>query len=450
MRIVREFVALCAALLVAACAGTRQPANEQSDDPRPAAQQVSASERHLTFAILEDYDKGDDLADIRRDFALFRELGITTWRGSLGWDDFEPTRGHYDFEWLHRFADAAQQDGITLRPYIGYTPAWAATGGSDGNVWNDPPARIDDWAKFVRELALALKRHPNVRSLEIYNEENVPQWWDGTAAQYREVLERAAREIRKVDRDVDVLLGGMVYPDVEWLEQVCDSDGGRLFDLLPFHAYPETWTPPEVDLERYLGPAFGTDFVQAADAACGRRPIWINETGFATIDGVTEAAQADWWARAIATFASQPRIEGIGVYEIKDLPAGREAIGGTPNYHLGITRSDRSKKLAFHTVRMLAAALGGQYSVQRPIVAARAGAGELFAHAFRLADGRQLLTVWAKTAPLTVDVGSQTRGSRAVERLLDGTARPFTAFDGAMLRGVALTPGTARLFEIDP
>src|SRR4051794_8448366 len=44
----------------------------------------------VSFAILEDYDKGTDLYRVTNDFELFRELGVTTWRGSFGWDDYEP------------------------------------------------------------------------------------------------------------------------------------------------------------------------------------------------------------------------------------------------------------------------------------------------------------------------------------------------------------------------
>src|SRR3954449_2781481 len=86
------------------------------------SQPQGSAQKRLTFAILEDYDKGDDLADVAKDVALFRQLGVTTWRGSFGWDDYEPSRGTYDFDWLHRFADLAASSGIMLRPYIGYTP----------------------------------------------------------------------------------------------------------------------------------------------------------------------------------------------------------------------------------------------------------------------------------------------------------------------------------------
>src|SRR5436190_20611886 len=53
--------------------------------------------KRISFSILEDYDKVEDLAEVAKDFALFRELGITAWRGSFGWDDYEPSRGHYAF-----------------------------------------------------------------------------------------------------------------------------------------------------------------------------------------------------------------------------------------------------------------------------------------------------------------------------------------------------------------
>jgi hypothetical protein len=98
----------------------------------------------MVFAILEDYDKGDSLDEIARDFALFDELEIRTWRGSFGWDDCEPSRRAYDFTWLEQFASLAADRRITLRPYIGYTPMWAAKrDGKTQTTWNRPPANVE-------------------------------------------------------------------------------------------------------------------------------------------------------------------------------------------------------------------------------------------------------------------------------------------------------------------
>jgi polysaccharide biosynthesis protein PslG len=122
------------------------------------------------------------------------------------------------------------------------------------------------------------------------------------------------------------------FPDGEWIEAVCAGGrSGRRVDVIPFHAYPETWTPENVTVENYLGAQFAAGFVSSTDAACGRKRLWINETGYATLPGRTEEDQARWWIRAAATFLAQPRIDHLGIYEIKDLRSNREAIGDAPN-----------------------------------------------------------------------------------------------------------------------
>jgi hypothetical protein len=245
----------------------------------------------------------------------------------------------------------------------------------------------------------------------------------------------------------------MVYPDVEWIRRICAHDRiRRSCAIAPFHAYPETWTPPDVTVERYLGPTFGSGFVETLDAICGPKPIWINETGFATVEGRSERDQAEWWERAIATFASEPRVEEIGVYEIKDLSPDRPAIGGGPNYHLGITRADRTKKLAFYTIRRLVALLGGA-AIAVGDAAATTASGEVpadvFVHAFARDDGGQVLFVWS-TQDTIVDVRLPREGSSATEYRMNGEADAPRALAGATLRKIALTPGDVRLFEIRP
>ena len=458
------------ALALAAASAPARPSTGTARAPNPAdrtAEAVALPAKRLDFAILEDYDKGHDLADVERDFLLFRELGVTTWRGSFGWDDYEPSPGKLDVAWLHRFASLAARHGIRLRPYLGYTPEWAAVGRrKDGQVWNDPPKRLDHWARFAGAIARELRRHPNVVSYEIYNEENVSLWWDGTAAEYAAVVARGAAAIRAAHPGAQVLLGGLVWPDVEWVETVCETSGNAVrIDVIPVHAYPETWTSDSVTVETYLGQDYAQHFLPAVDRACGPKPIWINETGFATAKGRTERDQAAWWARAIATFAATPRVEHIGIYEIKDLRPGSDVIGDPENFHLGITRADRTKKLAFSTVKLLAGLLSGPLTVANGDVqvtpAAAAGAppdaGEPGArppdvHLFRRPDGRQVLVAWVRRGarPARVDLTLTRPGGSATEYALDGTPSVRSGFDGRVLRDVELVPGEVRIIAVAP
>jgi polysaccharide biosynthesis protein PslG len=104
---------LPAAAAIAALLGC-SPAARGSARQGSAARSDSVSAgvgtaKRVSFAVLEDYDKGEDLAEVARDFELMRDLGVRTWRGSFGWDDYEPAPGRYDFAWLHRFADLAER-----------------------------------------------------------------------------------------------------------------------------------------------------------------------------------------------------------------------------------------------------------------------------------------------------------------------------------------------------
>ncbi|MFL5578705.1 MAG: beta-galactosidase [Gemmatimonadaceae bacterium] len=443
------------ALAAAGCAPPHEDPRARESRTVPAAPPPAvgpAPTKRLEFAILEDYDKGAPLADVERDFRLFRELGIRTWRGSLGWDDYEPARGRYDLAWLHRFAALARREGITLRPYLGYTPEWAAAGRrADGQTWNDPPARPADFARFAGRLAAELRRHGSVASYEIYNEENTKLWWDGTAGEYADLFVAAADSIRAADPGAAVLMGGLVWPDAEWAEDVCRR--GRRLAAVPVHVYAETWTPDSVTLERAVADLESPPFREAVDGPCGAPPVWANEIGFATARGRSERDQADWWVRAIAALAAAPHVTLVGVYEIKDLAPGSAVIGEAENYHLGLTRADRAPKLAFRTVRLMVSLLAGELAVADAELRVAPAAAGPDVHLFRRPDGRQVLVAWARRGrpAATLDVTLPRAGAAATSYALDGTGTPLPlAGGGTLLRALRVSPGTPRIVVVSP
>jgi hypothetical protein len=435
-----------AAMAILCACHARQPGFGTAESTRTFTKPIS-------FAILEDYDKGHDLEQVARDFSLYRELGVPVWRGSFGWDDYEPSPGRFDFDWLERFVRLADSMGITLRPYLGYTPDWAARRGQDEHTWNDPPRRAGDWVRFVTAVASRLRPYQSLRSYEIYNEENVPLWWEGTADEYSAVLRQGAGAIRKADPEVEVLLGGMVWPDLEWLESNCEG-GQAPFDVLPFHAYPETWTPDSITVENYLGPPYRSYFLPEADQLCGRKPIWINEVGFATTPGVSEQAQAEWWVRAFATFLAEPRIEHLGIYEIRDQREGTPVIGDAPNYHLGLLRSDGTRKPAFTTVRFLVDLFGADSITvadsELGVQVTAGTAGKLYHHLFVRSDGTQLAFVWDRTSSPTVELELPRPASRVTSYSSAGDGTVWPDSKGRSRYRVQLRPGVVRIFEAEP
>ena len=434
-------------LVVGGCAPAITPQAEPEAELPPGAKRVS-------FAVLEDYDKGDDLKDIAQDFALMNELEIDTMRCSFGWDDYEPVRGQYDFAWLEEFASLAEEYGIQLRPYIGYTPEWAGATDSDGIVWNNPPGDYRDWYNFVYQLALALSDHPNVLSYEIYNEMNLDLWWDGSVEQYMETLKQGAEAVRAADPDAQVILGGLAEPDYRWSRELMESGYARYYDILAFHSYAETWTPGNVVVEKFLGSEYRNQFLADHKQYGEGEPVWINEMGYATTPNRTEEQQANWWARAVSTFLAEPEIEHIGVYEIKDLDPGVEAIGDNKNYYLGLTYRDRTKKLAFHTVDLLTDLLDtGTLTIadsEVQVIADEESTEYLYYHLFKRPDGAQVLFVWDRVRNPTVTIKLKTPGSSAEHYSLSGEATPYPLLDGTTLKDIPLTSGNVEIFRINP
>lgn len=419
------------------------------------AGQSGAAAVHVTkpvsFAVLEDYDKGDDLNDVALDFQLLNELGISQMRCSFGWDDYEPRKGQFDFAWLKQFVALANQYGIQLRPYLAYTAPWAGVHGSDGLYWNDPPANLQDWYNFVYQLAFALKDYPNILSYEIYNEENDSFWWEGGIYKYGNTLKQAALAIRAADPGTKVILGGFVFPDFDWLFPLVDAGLSNDYDILPFHAYPETWEDSAA--EDYLDVQYYDYFVPENQSG-GNKPIWVNEMGFATTPGKTEEEQANWFLRATSTFLADASIQELGFYEIKDLPIGDPALGDDANYHLGLTQVDRTRKLAFSTVQMISSLLNvgtittADSDARVTVTAGRAR--QLYSHLFKRPDGSQILFVYDKASNPTVQVQLKTTGRKAYRYNLDGTFALYPAFDGKKLQEVTLSAGNVSVFRIDP
>lgn len=410
--------------------------------------------KRVSFAILEDYEKGDDLNDVALDFALLNELEIDTMRTSIGWDNFEPVRGQYDFAWLEEFVRLADQYGIKLRPYIGYTPDWAGAPDSDGIVWNNPPGNYEDWYNFVYQLALTLRDYPNVLSYEIYNEMNLSLWWDGSIEQYQETLRYAAEAVRAADPDAQVIAGALSEPDYDWLQGLTEAGLTRYYDILPVHAYPETWSDPNVVAENFLGIEYRSYFLPHYKEHSEGEPIWVNEMGYASTPGRTEEDQSNWWARAVSTYLAEPEIEHIGVYEIKDLDPGVEAIGDDKNYYLGLTYRDRTKKAAFYTVDLLTDLLDTDWLIiadsEVEVTVEGSSDRHLYYHAFKRPDGAQILFIWDRVNSPTVSVTLQTPGSSAEHYSLLGEVTPYPAFDGSTLQDVQLVASSVQIFKINP
>ncbi|MGI6149389.1 MAG: family 1 glycosylhydrolase [Firmicutes bacterium] len=422
------------------------------------AEAVSGEVFTMTFSTNEDYDtsayaSASGLREVEEDFKLVKALGLDKLRVSFSWSNYEPMRGRFaNLEWLHQFVDLAEAYEIELMPYFCYAPSWATPFGG----WNEPPADLDDWYNYIYRMVSEFKDQIDV--WEIWNEEDMSMWFTGSPAEFAQVLETGARAVRDADPDAIVLMGGITAPDEKYVEFMLDQGLSSAFDVVPVHSYHESWSSATV--ESYLtswGSPFN-DIKQLLLAKGDGQEVWVNEIGYPTIGGRTEEDQASFIRRAVATLMSTEAVTLISWYEIKDLPQDFHlgVIGDDNNYHLGLTRVDRTPKLGFHTYQNIVELLNYEPvrylgdAVRIEEIAPGRNPQRIYAHGFHRQNHDDIvLFVWLYGPKSVVDITLTLPGviAEMVEYDYDGTAHDASGFVGSSIN-LELRQDHARLFKV--
>lgn len=189
-------------------------------------------------------------------------------RNSLIWKDVEPTEGARNWGAAAAVeADmiAASSRNVRLIVIVHGTPTWAQqiAGSTCGPIRND---KIAAFATFMRDVVAKYSKPPyNVKYWEIWNEPDAPTsisapgiqygcWGNpadpyGGGGYYASVLSQVAPQIRQVDPQAKVVLGGLLLgcnpnsPPAggctagRYLEGILRAGGATHFDVVSFHAY---------------------------------------------------------------------------------------------------------------------------------------------------------------------------------------------------------------------
>lgn len=246
-------------------------------------------------------------------------------RVDVGWAMLAPTRGGFDRAWavpkLDRIMEQLRQRDLKVLVMFWLTPQWA-TGESDPVLAQyTSPDRPGDYA---RALGWAAQRWGDVvDAWEIWNEPNLEAFYVGTdPVTYTKLLCRAAPAVRRHDPQAQVVFGGLMFNDDDWLQRAYDAGAGGCFDVLAVHPYqaPTNLPPSPVDDGEiwsfaHLGAVRETMLANGDDL-----PIWVTEFGWSVHEndkdtepwrlGVNEEQQADYARQALELMGSDfPYVE---------------------------------------------------------------------------------------------------------------------------------------------
>lgn len=320
---------------------------------------------------------------------------------------WEYNGNHYDYD---RGVNAALNNNIQVLGLLTYGPGW-----------NDrqPPAAFEEilpyWRDFVHEVVSRYKG--KIRYWEIGNEQNSILFWNkvdkqATAPQatdYVEMLEIAYEEIKSIDQQNQVVLGGLAPNHTDnhnyfaYLTEIYEVGGWSYFDVVAIHPYRAPhWPELAVESRTFVEEIKAFETLMAP---WGSKPIWLTEIGWATealkqraserqqVDGqdtTAEIIQADYLIRTYVSAMALPSVEMVMWYDFRD----DKIPNNQTESSFGIIQHDYSPKPAYYALANMANLLANS-SFERQIwgMNDRGRPGDDDLHQYRFKRGHETIAV---------------------------------------------------------
>lgn len=209
--------------------------------------------------------------------------GIRWWRlhdlsAYTQWAVAEPEPDR--FVWYDREIDALRSRGLSILGVFARTPAWAGQdpGGekTDPSAW--PPARLGDFARYVREVTAHYKGR--IAAYELWNEPWAREFWAATPERYAELAKAGSAAARQADSGVTLVGGSFWGGRPVFTDRVLAKGMAQAVDAVSEHQYTEpetvtyTYGGKDQVTQWYLGLRGKLDLVKAQ-----KTEVWNTEGG---------------------------------------------------------------------------------------------------------------------------------------------------------------------------
>jgi hypothetical protein len=213
------------------------------------------------------------------------EAGIGWARCDFSWRMVETAQDVFDWTVTDQEVAGADSRGVRIYAGLGYTPAWASSGGRS----QDPPDDPADWYDYVYQCVSRYKG--SIKHWELWNEPNLSIFFAGTRSRYiNDILKVGADAAHAADPDCMVLA-----PEISsccqattWMGECLQMAGDRI-DIISYHQYDGGDTP--------AGRVSALESMHnyVISIGYGNKPIWVTESGWRSdCCGVTEQIQGDY------------------------------------------------------------------------------------------------------------------------------------------------------------
>ncbi|HLV79296.1 MAG TPA: beta-galactosidase [Chthonomonadaceae bacterium] len=403
--------------------------------------------------LCEDYPpESRTPAKVERDLAVMRQVGARVLRVGISWLDVESEPGKYDWRFWDLLVEKTRRAGVTLIPYVCYTPYWAAQ--RHDNSWRQPPKDVATFGRFM--YAIAHRYKGRILSWELWNEPDNPDFWLGSAEQYARLVEEGARQVRRADPQAVLVLGGISSAVSPFFRELLSRYAiTSTVDAVNMHGYAETWNADRIEDYPYRIASLASDVY-----ATGQRPdLWLAEFGYSDFrfppgEGIwalffdyehTRDYQAVALIKSHVMALAAGKLSLTAWYRINDLKPDVGVIGDENNKFLGLVDTQGHPKPAYYAFRLITRLFDQPVRCiddQGRIEAPPHSQGEV--HVFEKKNGERIVISWLRRPrsgeiPGATGQAKDTRREVVTIRLPAGSASRLTTYDA---QGNPLPTGT--------
>lgn len=313
---------------------------------------------------------------------IMKKAGVFKVRDGIEWGRVEKEKGVYNFDYIDKYMQYFRDKGIEPCIMVGYSNSKYKVMPEgvkfDAKYAPTTKEEIDGFVNYVLE---ALKRYPEVKKIEIWNESNWPYFWkpEPNALDYATMVKAVSTAVRKEHSDVKIIGGSFVYHKLPFFSQWLNQNIIPYVDAVSTHPY---FYPGSVDTT----PNVTTNGDNTFNDYGGFLDWYSTEVGLpnsTNANGISAEGQADALAKYMI-YSDYEHFEESFWYDFRDdgtNPANNE-------HNFGVVKYDYTPKPAYAVLSQTNNVLNGS------IYVGTLDYGENIRTFLYLKDGKPFVAMW--------------------------------------------------------
>jgi beta-xylosidase len=337
-----------------------------------------------------------------------KALGLSWVRLALHWMLLEPEPGQLKLEGTDRMMALVKEAGLHSIVYMVGSPTYASSAPKGGAYADKYPPR--DPQLYAQRIAAAAKRYPDVDVWQVWNEPNIPAFWQPRIDPegYAKLLLPAVKALREAAPAKPVAMAGMAYysqmagREGLMLEELGKLGAYQLNLIVAYHPYTDEPEGGDKGSRDFLERA---RLINARLRSVGVKQVWATEWGWSSYDGpkeeqpiIGEQGQAEYTLKRLALMAALD-YDRVFLFALSDL----DERAGVRDRRYGLLRENGEPKPVYHALSRFLSTCGPKLLPDAPPPIK----GSV---AWQRPDGQRLCMLWADE-PQTITLSQARQGT---------------------------------------